>query len=297
MTNKKKIILVGPPAAGKTTITKVFFQKSNPKILLEKPLEPTRGVHTSLFSLFNSELGIFDLAGQENQNWFSKDNDIFEHSNIITCIFDINSSLENITSFLNNIIDIKAKFDSLSECKIFSFLHKIDTVDNSYLNEKINAIKNYYKRKFPSNGFYMEIFGTSIAKENYYPTFHILSNILISIYPEDNASINLSEYENIKQDLKIIANCKLSVKYKVLNLSNKFNLSFDVLKFHLERLDKLGMIEYLSYKNFIRLTYRSELLKKDLKKEIDDMDKIREDNDIKLFNIFLNLNKIPLSDF
>ncbi len=57
------------------------------------------------------------------------------------------------------------------------------------------------------------------------------------------------------------------------------------------------MIEYLSYKNFIRLTYRSELLKKDLKKEIDDMDKIREDNDIKLFNIFLKLNKIPLSDF
>ena len=31
--------------------------------------------------------------------------------------------------------------------------------------------------------------------------------------------------------------------------------------------------------------------------KIDDMDKIREDNDIKLFNIFLKLNKITLSDF
>ncbi|MBY9006869.1 MAG: 50S ribosome-binding GTPase [Candidatus Lokiarchaeota archaeon] len=292
MSNKKKIILIGPPATGKTTITKVFFQKANPIKLLYTSLEPTRGVNSNIFSLFNSQLGIFDLAGQENKNWLLKERDVFDQSNVITCVFDINNSLEKIISFLVKIIRIKKELNSLSNCKIFAFLHKIDMVGSSYLSEKIKAIKNFLKSHYTKNGININIFGTSITKEHFYNTFQILLDILTSIYQEDFIPISKTEFESLKQELIIIIKCELNVKYKVEHLSYKFNLDIDKLYYHLERLEKLGMIEFLSYRNFIRLTQRSDYLKTGLKKEINKVELIKENKKIKLFYTFLQLNEI-----
>ncbi|MFW9973117.1 MAG: hypothetical protein ACFFDF_23240, partial [Candidatus Odinarchaeota archaeon] len=47
----KKILLVGPPNSGKTSIKKVFFDNIDPSSILENPLTPTRGVrYTHLIS-------------------------------------------------------------------------------------------------------------------------------------------------------------------------------------------------------------------------------------------------------
>ena len=68
---KQKIVFVGPPKVGKTTIKQVFFEHISPLSLLDNPLEPSRGINSSVYSTFNIDLGIFDLAGQENNIWFS----------------------------------------------------------------------------------------------------------------------------------------------------------------------------------------------------------------------------------
>ncbi len=295
MANKKKIILIGPPATGKTTITKVFFQKANPIKLLDTSLEPTRGVNSNIFLLFNSQLGIFDLAGQENKNWFLKDRDVFDQSHVITCVFDINNSSEKIISFLVKIIKIKKELNSLLNCKIIIFLHKIDTVKSSYLSEKIKIIKNYLKSNYTNNGISIKIFGTSITREYFYNTFQIFLDIINSIYQEDFIPISKTEFEDLKQEIIIIIKCELYVKYKVEHLSYKFNLDINKLNYHLERLEKLGMIEYLSFKNFIRLTQRCEYLKTGLKKEINKAELNKEDKGIELFYTFLNLNEIHLN--
>ncbi|MEJ2279364.1 MAG: hypothetical protein P8Y70_16730 [Candidatus Lokiarchaeota archaeon] len=92
--------MTGPPDSGKTTIKTVFFHFGNPIMLLKDPMDPTRGINSSIFSIFDSELGIFDLAGQENKIWFTQEKEIFNKSNVIICIFDVRSSLESIISFL-----------------------------------------------------------------------------------------------------------------------------------------------------------------------------------------------------
>ncbi|MBD3195746.1 MAG: hypothetical protein GF317_11860, partial [Candidatus Lokiarchaeota archaeon] len=106
MHSKYKIVLLGPPESGKTTIEKVFFQRVNPFSLLNTPLEPTRGINSTSFSLFSSQLGIFDLAGQELDNWFSTQKEVFKETNIIICVFDILNSLEQIISILIKTIKI-----------------------------------------------------------------------------------------------------------------------------------------------------------------------------------------------
>ena len=66
MEKKAKIVLIGPPGTGKTTIKKVYFEMANPLMLLEHTLEPTKGINSCVYSIFDVSLGVFDLAGQEN---------------------------------------------------------------------------------------------------------------------------------------------------------------------------------------------------------------------------------------
>jgi len=183
MIEGKKIVLIGPPRAGKTSIYKVYFEMCNPLKLLDISLEPTRGINSSVYSLFNSNLGIFDLAGQENEVWLRTNIEVFDQSNVIICIFDVMNSLESIVSFLIKIIKIKTKLN-LSKCKIFAFLHKIDLVKPSYLFQKIKAIIDFFKLQY-HRGQEIEIFKTSITEDFFFDTYNIIGGILSLLFQKD----------------------------------------------------------------------------------------------------------------
>ncbi|MHA1844461.1 MAG: hypothetical protein ACTSWE_09400, partial [Promethearchaeota archaeon] len=79
-----KLIFIGPPGAGKTTLRKIFFEGENTKKLLEYALEPTYGEESIILRLpkIHEEIGIFDLAGQENERWLeSEERAIFLDTN------------------------------------------------------------------------------------------------------------------------------------------------------------------------------------------------------------------------
>ena len=160
MQPKIKILIIGPPASGKTTITKVFFKNANPLKLLRQSLEPTRGFISNLFTFFNSELSIFDLAGQENNYWFTKNQEIFQDVNTIICVFDIIYPVESIISFLLSVLKIQKRTPSLSKSKIFIFVHKIDNV-------------------------------TGEIEDGVMPlTFYLMGDYLIQYHPGDSKSLN-----------------------------------------------------------------------------------------------------------
>ena len=80
----KKVIFVGPSGAGKTTLRKIFFEGENASKLLEYALEPTYGEESLILRLpgLNKDVGVFDLAGQENHRWLeSEDKSIFIDTN------------------------------------------------------------------------------------------------------------------------------------------------------------------------------------------------------------------------
>ena len=135
----KKIIFVGPSGAGKTTLRKLFFEGENSNKLLEYALEPTYGEESLILRLpgINEDIGIFDLAGQENERWFSVDeNSIFLDTKVILVIIDITAGLDEIITFIKRVIEVRNNLTP--ETMIYVLLHKIDLVSQKRIRD-INA--------------------------------------------------------------------------------------------------------------------------------------------------------------
>lgn len=290
LSSTKKIILVGPPEAGKSTIKKVFFKNGNPLKLIKYSLEPTRGVNSSNFTLFDTKLSIFDLAGQENEYWFSRKRDIFENADIIICIFDITSPVELIISFLLKILKTKKKISSLSDTEIFVFLHKIDKINLDYFKQKVKIIDDF-KAQFPKSKK-LRVFGTSIARNYFYSTFLVLLEILKSNYKTNIINISNSEFVNLKTEISIIFLFNTDKYKKIEEVKDKLDLNEEELSYHLKRLIKLGFLKFLAHKKVIQLTIRSEFLKDELRQEIVEKGLTINNNSIQLLHTFLDLTMI-----
>jgi signal recognition particle receptor subunit beta len=62
---RKKIVLLGRPAVGKTSIEKVFFEGVDPASLVEAALPPTMGLTTVMVPWLDMDVVIFDHPGQQ----------------------------------------------------------------------------------------------------------------------------------------------------------------------------------------------------------------------------------------
>ena len=290
MINKKKIVLVGPPGVGKTSIQKAFFEQINPISLLEYPLQPSRGVNSNIYSAFDTDLGVFDLAGQENKIWFSnKGKGVFKESNIIICVFDIQNSLESIIKFLINTYKLKKELN-LHSCKIIAFLHKIDLRSNPYVYQKLKTIQEFITIQHP-RGKDFEIYETSITKDYFYKTYCIISNILNLIYRRNLIPIRRQEFQELKRELSIILTSDPSVEYSTSDLVKNFEFSSEDAKYYLERLKKLSFIKsFDEYKSF-KLTDRAYYFKFGLEREIKTKEESHFNKNIELFHIFLCLRE------
>ena len=284
----KKLIFIGPPGTGKTTLKKIFFEKGDPDQLLNNPLNPSRGITTGIYSLFHSNIGIFDLAGQENEDWFSyKSTEVFDRSNMIICIFDVKNSLESIISFLLKIYKIKKDLN-LSDCRIISFINKIDLVSLSYIEKKIRAIKSFIIMQHPG-GSEFEVYRTSIKDNFLYDTFYILSTIMYSIYSIEFKSFKKSELNNLKDEVKVILDINNSFIYSLNELNQKSKFKKEQIKIFLKNLVNLGFISVKDDFTFITLTDRGEKFKLGLIKEFSERNEESFEKCLEIFYILISL--------
>ncbi len=291
MKESKKIVLIGPPGVGKTSIYNSFFEMGNPKTLLDISLEPTRGINSNMYSLFNSQIGIFDLAGQENDLWLSTNQDVFNNSNLIICIFDVMNSLESIISFLIKILQIKKRLH-LSECKIITFIHKIDLVEPSYVFYKIKAIDDFFKSQY-RRGQEIEIYKTSIAEEFFFSTYSILGEILNLLFnEEERTQIGEKELANLKNEIKMLQKMEKGVLYDKEILSRELDLEINDISSHIDRLLQINFVQSNEALNSFKLTERSYFFKAGLDKEFSSVIKNDFERNVESFHIFLSLNKI-----
>lgn len=293
MDENKKVVLIGPPGAGKTTIKEVLLEKENPLFLLKNPLEPSRGLTSKVYSIFKTKVGIFDLAGQENEIWLSdRSSGVFKKSDLIICIFDISTSLEYITSFLLDIDRIKREILSVS-CEIIVFLHKIDLFNNSYVNHKLKVINDFFTIQH-SMGIGFKVYATSITEDFFFDTYFIITQILNRVCRDTFVPVNSTEFLNLKTEVKILLSFDALKEYHKNDLHTKLKLTSNEISHHLDRLENLAFLKTYENSAYFQLTERAQFLKKGIEKNISTIKKNRSNPCIELLYTFQNVMSIEV---
>lgn len=151
---QRRILIIGPPAAGKSTIRRVFFEDGSPKELLEAPLEPTRGIENYAYNWLDVTAGIVDSAGQEIERWLGLDSQLaFSESDSIIFVIDVQKFQEyenQIMEDLLSALEAKEKYAFKSQFNIF--LHKIDLIEADKQEEILGQIKRKINNYLEEHG-------------------------------------------------------------------------------------------------------------------------------------------------
>jgi GTPase SAR1 family protein len=240
----KKVIFVGPSGAGKTTLRKIFFEGENSSKLLEYALEPTFGEESLILRLpkLSEDVGIFDLAGQENERWLeTEERSIFNNTKVILVIIDVTTSLDFILDFIKKVLEVRSL--TTPNSFIYVLLHKIDLVSQKKIRDIKAGIKGAY-----SKAKLIKFLFTSLKKEYITQTFsyfiEIMKKCLDDVIPEDGLMFNV-----IDESIKIVNIIDTEVSISKKEIQEKLNRPEKLIDYLLESLVNKDHVEITYVKN------------------------------------------------
>lgn len=194
----KKIIFVGPPGVGKTTLRKIFFEYQSADQLMQYALDPTYGAESIILNL-EQQIGIFDLAGQELDRWVNNtDVEIFLDTTYIIAVIDAISSIDDIINFTKKIVNVRDKMCPRST--IFLLVHKIDLLSKENLESKKKGL--YSRLKLVTR---IKIEFTSVVRPFFLRTLKMFQGI-IGATLDDEVPLETVDAATLK-DLTVILRC------------------------------------------------------------------------------------------
>ncbi|MBN1802007.1 MAG: hypothetical protein JW891_10900, partial [Candidatus Lokiarchaeota archaeon] len=219
-------------------------------------LEPTMGMNSTVYNIFGINTAVFDLAGQELENWLTNDRYVLNNANVVICVLDVNMYLKKIYNFLEKILRV---LNDVRDSKLIVFLHKFDSIDKLYAYHKLKALNNFVNKNL-NDLIGLESYLTSITKEFFFKTFNIVSDIFKKYISSEEYFYDNSKIKNYKNDLKILMEYDVGVDIEVSSLFFDLELKTKEALFHLERLKKMGFVKIINTHNFF-LTEKIRFLK------------------------------------
>jgi Ras-related GTP-binding protein A/B len=143
MPTEKKLILIGPPGVGKTSLRMTFFDGLLSKDLVGSPLEPTRRKDYREYTWLNLTVRCVDCPGQMLDRWHGQDEDatFLETDAIIYMVEADPSQRDPITTEYRRILISHAKY--CPQAAIYVLIHKADLVPDDRKAEVLQTISTY----------------------------------------------------------------------------------------------------------------------------------------------------------
>lgn len=176
----RKVLLLGRAETGKTTIKQIIFEGKDPRNLLNKPLEPTRGISPSVHSWLDLQLGLFDTSGQELNDLLEKQNleersMAFDNADIILYLFDYSLWVNNRDVIIEDITKITSIIkNSELNAELIVFLHKIDLINENTRSEVLKKVREIVEQELNCRIFFTSIY-PNIIYRLYNAFYEILS--------------------------------------------------------------------------------------------------------------------------
>jgi GTPase SAR1 family protein len=205
MMDPNKIILFGPPAAGKTSIRKFFFEAVPADNLLQTSEPATIGLNYNRFGYvyrypmqkrgessekFPIKLVVIDTAGQEIDRWLNESKEhVFRETDLIIFIFDVSEWSDKEKRESIKELFKKAYYSILEEAPnaiIYILGHKFDKIKEGRpvkekLKKNIRAEFIEYIHDELNVKVDFNVFLTSLGKQYRTETFYRLLDITTSL--------------------------------------------------------------------------------------------------------------------
>ncbi len=197
-----KMLILGEPNAGKTSMINLFFNKENPKKYLQKEISPTIGADIHVFDYNYAKIGVFDLAGQELFRWVNDtQTSLFYETDIVVLCFNLNQNLKKM-KYEETINQIHEQFEKHSpSAKLIIFLNKYD----EFVNSRKGSLQKANKMKQKIQNLYGDPTYITSLIPNYYPLVKMkLERVLKALIPTFRPDHRLLEQKMKKTDVDVV---------------------------------------------------------------------------------------------
>ncbi|MHA1341016.1 MAG: ADP-ribosylation factor-like protein [Promethearchaeota archaeon] len=266
-----KFVLVGPGGVGKTTLKRIFFEQADPIELLRESIEPTYGPETTQYQI-GKQISVFDLAGQQLEEWLSQSKDIFEETDVLLLIVDSSEDLNKNIELMKKVLEIREEICSNA---IFGvFFHKIDLLVKKNRDKLAKKLKKYIDEDKKVYIFLTSINGKFFAET--YLNFSYLIRKAIRRVEKNKIDSRIFKMALVNQFL-------LKKELEISYVSEILDLPEEEAQKILDDLESEGIIEINRENELIFLTLKGKNMIQKLKR------RIYSQIDVKKV-----LNKIPL---
>jgi GTPase SAR1 family protein len=145
---ERKLLLIGLPGVGKTTLRMTFFEGEDPEQLMRNPPLPTRGrkPETRNYRWIDLQVYTWDCGGQNLDRWHGDEEyDTFAQTDAIIYMVEPSTDKDNplatdATKELDRLLDSARKYNGHTT-RLFILIHKTDLIPANRKEHVISSIQ------------------------------------------------------------------------------------------------------------------------------------------------------------
>ncbi|MEX2685040.1 MAG: GTPase domain-containing protein [Candidatus Sigynarchaeota archaeon] len=174
-----KIVVLGPPASGKSMLVKSFFENKDPRLILSDFLLPTKDTEEITYDWLDLKVTVVDVGHDDYEQVTAGKQPLFlSNANEIIYVIDVGTWTSQKTLIATEIATLlKARAQLAPDAGVTILAHKKDTKEKAAIEVILNEIDEMLGKM--KNDSKVRIEATSLLPKCAIDAFRVFRNILL----------------------------------------------------------------------------------------------------------------------